>query len=168
MICIIRLEDFNSVDCNRAFIEKEYKMDSAVDHIVPSPDKNRAYIVVNGNVLRFTEDDKFVPTKVQLPEQCIKVEIVEINKKDVIISLSHKHRLFIDGKEVSNNITSFYIHSDFLLLTTLQHTLICFPLTEKGIGQIASCDLTLKSWENGHNEMMPSGSYQFLLFQSLI
>ena len=132
-------------------------MDSAVEHVVPSPEKDAAYVVVDGNVLRYS--DKFMPVQVNLPEQCTKVEIVNIEGKHVIISLSRKHRLFIDGNEVANNINSFFVHSDFLLLTTLHHTLICFPLNEKGIKQIGSSDLTLKPYENGKNEMTPSSLY---------
>lgn len=130
--------------------------DGAIQHIVPSPEKNSAYIIAGGTVFRYVNDE-FIPIGINLPDACKKVEIIEIEKKDVIISLSLRQRLFIDGKEVCNNVTSFYVHSDFLLLTTLQHSLICFPLSKKGIGQIAVNDLTLKPWENGNNEILHSG-----------
>lgn len=137
-------------------------LDGTIQYIVPSPDKNSAYIVVSGTVLRYINDE-FISTGINLPDACKKVEIIEIEKKHLIISLTGRHRLFIDGKEVCNNVTSFYVHSDFLLLTTLQHSLICFPLNKKGIEQIALNDLTLKPWENGNNEILHSGG-NFLRF----
>ncbi|XP_043471428.1 putative elongator complex protein 1 [Leptopilina heterotoma] len=154
-ICVIRLEDLNNTESNKFSVQKVKDFDGAIQHIVPSPKKNSAYIIAGGTVFRYINDE-FIPIGINLPDACKKVEIIEIEKKDVIISLSLRQRLFIDGKEVCNNVTSFYVHSDFLLLTTLQHSLICFPLSKKGIGQIAVNDLTLKPWENGNNEILHS------------
>ena len=37
-------------------------------------------------------------------------------------------RLYVNGKEVASGITSYYIHSDFLMVTTVKHTLKCLPI----------------------------------------
>ena len=37
-------------------------------------------------------------------------------------------RLYVNGKEVASGITSYYIHSDFLMVTTVKHTLKCIPI----------------------------------------
>lgn len=76
------------------------------------------------------------------------VDIVEINQKDVLVCRTSNHRLYIDDKNISNNVTSFCLHSEFLLLTTLQHTLLCFSLNEQGLNQLMTSDLTVKPWEN--------------------
>lgn len=90
------------------------------------------------------------------------MEVVKIDSKDVIIALSCTNCFSIDGKEIAKNITSFYVHSDFLLLTTQQHTLICVPLNESGMEQLSKHDLTVKPWENGSNEISFTGESSHL------
>ena len=40
-----------------------------------------------------------------------------------------KNRLYVDDVEVLNGATSFHLHSDFLLVTTIQHQLKSLPLS---------------------------------------
>lgn len=132
-------------------------MDGPIEHIIPSPDANTAYVVVDKLVLKYARDTELVPTEIELQQQCHKVEAIKIGPKDVIVALSDTNCFLIDGKEVANNITSFYVHSNFLLLTTLQHTLICVPLNENGFEQLNKHDLTVKPWENNINEKFFAG-----------
>lgn len=39
----------------------------------------------------------------------------------------------MDGQEVANNVTSLVVHSEFILLTTLRHMLLCVQLNLKGL-----------------------------------
>lgn len=39
----------------------------------------------------------------------------------------------MDGQEVANNVTSLVINSEFILLTTLRHMLLCVQLNHKGL-----------------------------------
>jgi elongator complex protein 1 len=39
----------------------------------------------------------------------------------------------VNGQEVANNVTSFVVHSEFILLTTLRHVLLCVRLNHKGL-----------------------------------
>nr|CAD7427157.1 unnamed protein product [Timema monikensis] len=47
-------------------------------------------------------------------------------------------RFYINTKEIANNVTSYTLHSEFILLTTLQHTLLCSRLDLDGIESLAS------------------------------
>jgi len=63
----------------------------------------------------------------------ILLQITHIDGKDVILGLSNRNRLYVDGQEVANNVTSLLIHSEFILLTTLRHMLLCAQLNHKGL-----------------------------------
>lgn len=142
-------------------------MDGPIEHIIPSPDANTAYVVTNKSVLKYTKDTGLDPIDIELQQFCYQVEVIKIGSKHVIVALSYTNCFLIDGREVANNITSFYVHSDFLLLTTLQHTLICVPLNENGMEQLSKHDLTIKPWENGISEKLFAGEYFYILHRSL-
>ena len=59
---------------------------------------------------------------------CARVKIVDVDDSSYVVSLSDRHRLYKNGEEIASSITSFALHSDFLLVTTLKHTLRCLPL----------------------------------------
>ena len=40
-----------------------------------------------------------------------------------VLALSARHRLYRDGEEIAGDVTSFCVHSEFLLVTTLKHTM---------------------------------------------
>ncbi|KAL6255015.1 hypothetical protein P5V15_013350 [Pogonomyrmex californicus] len=81
-------------------------------------------------VYKYTKDGQFKETKKSFAMPCSQMEIIKI-ALNVVIALSHDN-FFIDG-EVVKNIIDFYVHSYFLLLTTLQATLIYVPLNKTGI-----------------------------------
>ncbi|XP_066919539.1 putative elongator complex protein 1 isoform X2 [Clytia hemisphaerica] len=60
-----------------------------------------------------------------LPHSCDSVASREINGKRYVFGLTSHFRLFMNDKEIANNCTSFFIHDDFLLLTTHAHSLRC-------------------------------------------
>lgn len=39
----------------------------------------------------------------------------------------------MNGQEVANNVTSLVVHSEFILLTTLRHMLLCAQLNHRGL-----------------------------------
>lgn len=45
-----------------------------------------------------------------------------------LVGLTSRNRLYVDSREVCSNASSFFVHSHFLLVTTLSHTLLCLPL----------------------------------------
>lgn len=131
-------------------------MNDPIEHIVWSPDENVAYVVAGKSVFKYKDLEGIVATPLEIPEPCSLVEVIEIDSRHIILSLTSRGRFFVDGNEVASNITSFFVHSEFLLLTTLQHSLICVRLDEEGFRQINQ-DLTVKPWENGCIEKNLSG-----------
>ncbi|XP_072752046.1 putative elongator complex protein 1 [Anoplolepis gracilipes] len=154
LLCVLSPNEIHSKINGILPIRKFYAVDNSIEHIIPSPDADTAYIIVDSAVFKYTKDaEELDPTNILLREPCYQLEVVKIDSKDVIIALSCTNCFSIDGKEITKNITSFYVHSDFLLLTTQQHTLICVPLNETGMEQLSKHDLTVKPWENGSNEI---------------
>ncbi|XP_014468470.1 PREDICTED: elongator complex protein 1 [Dinoponera quadriceps] len=141
LLCMLSLENMFHSDGNI------YTVDEPIEHIVPAG-MDAAYVITNKSVLKFTVDEGLVPTSIEWKESCCHVEVVKIGTRHFVVALSRTNRFLIDGEEVANNVASFYVHSAFLLLTTLQHTLICVPLDESGMERLRKHDLTVKPWEH--------------------
>lgn len=67
---------------------------------------------------------------------CPKFDVFEIENEIYFIGLSHKGQLYINQKMIMNNVSSFFVHTHFLLLTTLQHVLLCTELSKPGLDAI--------------------------------
>lgn len=161
LLCILPLDD------TALSYRSTHIVDQPILHIVPSPEAGAAYVITSASVFIYTISTGLVPTGIKLAESCCHVEVVKIGLKHFVIALSYSNRLLIDGTAVANNITSFYVHSEFLLLTTLQHTLICIPLNESGIEQLTKHDLTVKPWEHTDRTLF-TGEYFFAICLSLL
>lgn len=127
-------------------------MDGLIQHIVSSPDPKEAYIIVENSIVKYTKETELIPINIQLQEYTYKIEIVKIDTKYAILSLYHRNCFAINGEQIANNITSFFVHSEFLLLTTTQNTLICVNLNENDFEELTKQNLTIKPWENHLNE----------------
>lgn len=65
---------------------------------------------------------------ISFPENCYKFEAAYIENELFVFGLTNRNRFYINDVKIANNINSYFIHSDFLLLTTLQHQLLSCPL----------------------------------------
>ncbi|EGI70530.1 PREDICTED: putative elongator complex protein 1 isoform X1 [Acromyrmex echinatior] len=157
LLCVLSL-DKESSSKNSLTIQKIYVLDYPIEHIISS-NANTAYIKAKEQIFKYTRDGKFEQTNITLSKLCAQLEIVKINSDDVILALSLENSFFINGKETAKNITSFYVHSDFVILTTLQHTLVCVPLNEVGLKQLSVYDLTVKPWLNTMDKMSLTDIY---------
>ncbi|PSN58313.1 hypothetical protein C0J52_00188 [Blattella germanica] len=79
------------------------------------------------------DQNEMVPVHKCNPEACETLQVCEVDEKNVILGLSSRNRLYVDGEEVANNVTSVLVHSEFILLTTLKHMLLCAQLNQKGL-----------------------------------
>ncbi|KAJ9594733.1 hypothetical protein L9F63_013943, partial [Diploptera punctata] len=79
------------------------------------------------------DDDDLVSFQKSLPETCETLKVCHVDDRNVFLGLSKRNRLYVDGEEVANNVTSLVIHSEFILLTTLKHELLCAQLNKKGL-----------------------------------
>lgn len=67
---------------------------------------------------------------------CPKFDILLVENELHFIGLSHKGHLYINDRVIMNNVSSFFVHTHFLLLTILQHVLLCTELTRPGLDAI--------------------------------
>ncbi|XP_059055717.1 elongator complex protein 1 isoform X2 [Achroia grisella] len=89
----------------------------------------------NGEILWYTKE-KLEIQNIMFPVTCPNFNIISIKEDLYFIGLSHKGNLLINGAIALNNVSSFFIHTHFLLITTLQHLLLCVELTKSGISAI--------------------------------
>ncbi|XP_046821517.1 elongator complex protein 1 isoform X2 [Vespa crabro] len=143
ILCIINVD----LEKDEATVKQTHIMEGLIEHIICSPNADEVFMVIEGSVLKY-KDNEFDFIGIKIPTFSHKVDLLEIDTRYAIISLSHGNRLSIDSKEIANNITSFFLHSKFLLLTTSQHTLVCVTLDNEGLEQLYKQDLTIKPWEN--------------------
>ncbi|XP_047349459.1 putative elongator complex protein 1 isoform X1 [Vespa velutina] len=143
ILCIINVD----LEKDEVTVKQTHIMEGLIEHIICSPNADEVFVVIEGSVLKY-RDNEFDFIGIKIPTFSHKVDLLEIDTRYAIISLSHGNRLSIDSKEIANNITSFFLHSKFLLLTTSQHTLVCVTLDNEGLEQLYKQDLTIKPWEN--------------------
>ncbi|XP_076376507.1 elongator complex protein 1 isoform X1 [Megalopta genalis] len=151
-LCVLLLHAVDDQTHGEIVVEELHPMDDLILHIVPSPNLKEAYVITENSVLLYTKKSELFPINVQLPNHTYTVEVVNIDGKNIVLSLSHRNCFSLNGKQTANNITSFFVHSEFLLLTTLQHTLICVKINEEEFEELIRHDLTVKPWENLNNE----------------
>ena len=84
----------------------------------------------NGEFLRYSRDAEGISPwsgtgGVALPSACPWTAVVAAaaDGAEHVLALSARHRLYRDGEEIAGDVTSFCLHSEFLLATTLKHTL---------------------------------------------
>ncbi|KOX68903.1 Elongator complex protein 1 [Melipona quadrifasciata] len=149
-LCVLTL---NAIETQgQVILSQMHIMDGLIQHIVPSPDSDEAYIIVNNSIVKYTRETELVPISIELQKYTYKVEVVEVSGKHVILSLYHRNCFAVNGKQIANNVTSFFVHSEFLLLTTAQNTLVCVYLNESDFEELMKQDLTVKPWENELND----------------
>ncbi|BFZ01620.1 hypothetical protein BsWGS_04659 [Bradybaena similaris] len=94
--------------------------------------KHVAIQLNTGQILRFVpESESLSPwithagESVRFPYLCTEMAVTSFEKEEAIVGLTERFRLYVNGLEVASNCTSFGIHNEFILLTTLYHTLRC-------------------------------------------
>ena len=115
------------VSINDMSVKETLIAEDTISEII-AHETNVMVILVDGTVLQMENDfGSLVPMDFSIPSNCSQIE----QYQNFVIALSDRsQRLYINGTEVGSGITSFYIHSDFLMVTTVKHTLKCLPLSE--------------------------------------
>ncbi|CAL7938888.1 unnamed protein product [Xylocopa violacea] len=151
-LCVLTLDVVNDQIRGQVTVSHVHIMDGLIQHIIPSPDSKEAYIVMANSVIKYTKETELEPTDIHLQDSACKVQVVRIGAKHSVLSLYHRNYFAINGEQIANNITSFFIHSEFLLLTTVQHTLICLKLNEDDFKQLVEQNFAIKPWESHLNK----------------
>ena len=85
-------------------------------------------ILVDGTLLTLNDD-----LQLEVESWCLKPKCTQIEAygSDLIVSLNERNqRLYLNDREIATGVTSFFIHSDFLMVTTVKHTLKSLPLEQ--------------------------------------
>lgn len=83
--------------------------------------------LINRKIFELDTQDLKLTESFLFPEYCTELDTVNGH----VIGLASSGRLYVDGQEVTNSVSSFTVHSDFLLATSLQkHKLLCWPLNQ--------------------------------------
>ncbi|CAB4001430.1 Elongator complex 1 [Paramuricea clavata] len=97
----------------------------------------------DGSILKYTSDCGHAELKpwvdstgntIVLPQPCIYIQTVQIGDEEVVIGLTEHSRLYVNDKEIANNCSSFFVHDEYLLLTTTSHVLRCLSILPDGKG----------------------------------
>ena len=99
--------------------------------------------LIDGKTLELCTNDMIISDSIVFPEFCYRFESINGH----IIGLAASGRLYVNGTEILSAISSFVIHSDFLVVTSLQkHRLLCLPLVHLSNSNLA---ITERAIERG-------------------
>ncbi|KAK0173969.1 hypothetical protein PV328_007099 [Microctonus aethiopoides] len=152
-LCVINLENVNEND-GRIVVREAIRLDGQIRHIVPSPDVNVAYLLVDDHVFKYIHHEGVMMVDISVSASCEQMEIVEIEKRHVIVTLDNRNRLSLDDKIVAHNITSLCIHPHFLLLTTLQNALVTVTINKNGFTHLSMFNFVDYIWTTDHKETL--------------
>lgn len=57
-----------------------------------------------------------------------------VHLQEVVIGLTEHSRLYMNDKEIASNCSSFFVHDEYLLLTTTSHVLRSLSILPDGKG----------------------------------
>jgi len=134
---------------------------STKDILMESTDASLYSIEINDNL-----DVEYKPFEecLQLNDICPWLAVTYIGSNDkktkTVIGLTARNRLYANERLIVSNCTSFYIHSDFLIFTTMTHTARFLPLnipfddfkiTDDGNNTFNVFDESIRRVERGSN-----------------
>ncbi|KAJ3214160.1 hypothetical protein HDU67_002020 [Dinochytrium kinnereticum] len=88
-------------------------------------DAGEGFVIVqcgDGSVGK-VEEDGIVTRIARFPEPCNWVAGLLLNETPIVFGLSTRNRLFLNDRQVASDATSFTVHNDFLIYTTLSHSI---------------------------------------------
>jgi len=126
-------------------VKQTFELETRVSLLVLSREQDVVFIhLISGKTmqLKVAELQLVDCENGRFTESCTQLDYIDGH----LVGLSSSGRLYVDAKELLSGISSFSVHSDFLLLTSvLNHQLLCVALKD-----IASSDkLTERAIERG-------------------
>ncbi|KAJ3416474.1 hypothetical protein HDV05_001632 [Chytridiales sp. JEL 0842] len=132
----------------------------------------------DGRVLEVVEKDGFLVANYHctFPSPCPWMSSLKVGSRDeaqvVAVGLSERNRLHIDSNQIATDVTSFLVHDQFLIITTLSHTARFIPIDVDTPAKIAVTadgaslphDETLRRVERGSKIVSaPAGDMKLVL-----
>ncbi|CAH0724919.1 unnamed protein product, partial [Brenthis ino] len=126
---------------NKLIEENSQSVHSAVSRVQSHPLLPSAAFLqlISGEILEYNQDC-ITPQEVSFPEACQKFSVLSIHNDIYFLGLSHKGGFYIMDRLIINNVSSFFIHTSFLLLTTLKHELVCTEISKSGLERLEAYD----------------------------
>lgn len=110
-------------------LKKEISFEDVIISIERTSANTAVLQSLNGSLFTLNLDIELPQPLFNLPQPCVKVKSIILDEESFTFGLTERNRFYINTVEIANNVTSFYLHSDFLLMTTLQHTLLTVKLS---------------------------------------
>ncbi|KAJ3326607.1 hypothetical protein HDU76_012780, partial [Blyttiomyces sp. JEL0837] len=118
---------------------------------------------VKGVVCKVVRDGSAFYTEIvaTLPTPCYWIASIEVGLSDIkrtaIVGLSDRNVLYVNNKTIATDVTSFFVHDEYLIITTLTHTARFIPIRVENEEDIAlpapssaiSHDETIRRVERG-------------------
>lgn len=127
--------DFSTSLCFLLFLFRHtISLDGTVISIAPGIQGCSALIqLMEGKVLLYSQESGVLSDLLTFPHPVLKMVACQVDKDqgkedDLILGLSGHNRLYANSDLIMSNVTSFELHSQFLLCTTSQQQLFCCPL----------------------------------------
>lgn len=127
-----------NIDNGEFSIKNVESLPEAAMRIQPHPtDPTIAFLLLrNDEIVQYNIGGAIEPRDFSFATTCPKFSVMSIDDNLHFIALSHKGNLYIDYLMIMNNVSSYFVHTHFLLITTLQHVLLCIELTKPGLNAI--------------------------------
>ncbi|XP_052279525.1 putative elongator complex protein 1 isoform X1 [Dreissena polymorpha] len=114
-------------------VESSCRVESEVFGIAVDPETMCVAVQLeDGALLKYSVDDNLLlpwetanGQEVSFPVPCTQMAVCSIGNEMAVLGLTQRYRFYVNNVEVASNCTSMAVHDEFLLLTTLQHTVRC-------------------------------------------
>lgn len=138
-LCVFDVDSLGSSDNGRVVLRKTVALPSNVVSIVAGTEGNTVILqLVEGKVLSFSLESDTISDMFTFPQPVLKIMACKLDKDcglghEVVLGLSSHNRLYANTDVIMGNVTSFALHSQFLLFTTSQQQLFCCPLKKTSL-----------------------------------
>lgn len=114
------------------------RMPSPVTGIQPHPNKSDMVFIQleNGELISYTLGGDIDPQDVIFVKACPQFRVFAVEDGLHFIGLSHRSQLQIDNEKKMHSVTSIFVDTYFLLMTSLSHDLISIELSEAGLNAL--------------------------------
>lgn len=124
----LNIIELDNINMNASYREKKYPLKSSIAILKSIPDLQILCHSNDGFTYLFNEDKEEFTEFYNQKRHLVEMEIFQKDNSFIVFGLDKSNKFYINDQMLTNNITSFHIHQNFLLLTNLKHRLLCVPI----------------------------------------
>ncbi|PIK52107.1 putative elongator complex protein 1 [Apostichopus japonicus] len=102
----------------------------------------------SGKVIFQTSDGQVVDDNSQLicklPLTSVQIGYCTMQNKETVLGMTDRYRFYLNDVEIASDVTSFAVHSEFLILTTHSHTCKCIRLDQDSTNSLSASFNTIE------------------------